>query len=149
METKNIINGFDFSALPIRIDYVGKVEDKEWPHFLWNVTITMMDKKGYWTVPYKTGVGRVEKPAKSAFKRYHPQEARPKIPTNADIMCSLLLDASAADESFSTWCDNYGYDADSIKALNIYKACCDEAIYLRKTFTREQITNMQTALEDY
>ena len=145
METKNIINDFDFSALPIKIDYVGKVEDKEWPHFLWNVTITMMDKRGYWTMPYKTGIGLVEKPKNSwaGVKDY------PKKPTNADIMYSLLLDADAANESFSSWCDNFGYDDDSIKALNIYKVCCEEAVTLRKTFTRDQVEAMQKALEDY
>ena len=146
MENKNIVNGFDFSALPIKIDYVGKVEDKEWPHFLWNVTITMMDRKGYWTVPYKTGVGLVVKPK---VKTYGPQAERPKNPTNADIIYSLLLDAESADESFSAWCDNFGYNDDSIKALNIYKTCCEEAEHLRKTFTPDQIEAMQKALEYY
>jgi len=149
MENKNIINRFDFSALPIKIDYVGKVEDKEWPHFLWNVTITMLDKKGYWTVPYKTGIGLVERPAKNKLNPYHPQAERPKKPTNADIMYSLLLDADAANESFNNWCVECGYDDDSIKALNTYKTCCEEAVNLRKTFTRDQIEAMQKALEDY
>jgi len=149
METKNIVNGFDFSALPIKIDYIGKVEDKEWPHFLWNVTITMLDNKGYWTVPYKTGVGLVEKTAKSKLNPYRPQVERPKKPTNADIMYSLLLDAYAANESFSDWCSDYGYDDDSIKALNTYKTCCEYAVHLRKTFSPDQIEAMRTVLEDY
>ena len=141
---KNIINGVDFSALPITTTYVGKVQDKEWPHFLWNVVITQKD--GFWTIPYKTGLGLVEKRNPRA---YNPGEPKPATPTNADIMHSLLLDADAADQSFNEWCDNYGYDNDSMKAFKMYQACCEEAVNLKKTFTREQIEAMREALQDY
>lgn len=131
----NIINGFNFDTLPITITYVGKVEDKEWPHFLWNVVIKHKD--GFWTVPYKCGIGWVEK------------NNKPKPPTNADIMYSLLSDAWAADESFNSWCEEFGYDPDSMRAFKTYQTCCEEGVNLRKTFTREQIEEMRKALEDY
>jgi len=142
---KNIINGFDFSALPITVTYVGKVQDKEWPHFLWNVTINHKD--GFWTIPYKTGLGLVEKPKTRPFGP--PPSEQPKRPSNADIMHSLLLDADAADQSFNEWCDTYGENNDSMKAFKTYQACCEEGVNLRKTFTREQIEEMRKALEDY
>ncbi|MFA5378876.1 MAG: hypothetical protein WC455_24195 [Dehalococcoidia bacterium] len=142
---KNIINGFDFSALPIKVTYVGKVQDKDWPHFLWNVVITQKD--GFWTVPYKTGLGLVKK--KPCLGVAVPSEPVPTTPTTADIMHSLLLDADAADQSFNEWCDNYGYDTDSMKAFKTYQTCCEEAVNLKKTFTREQLADMQKALEDY
>jgi len=143
---KNIINGFDFSALPIKVTYVGKVQDKEWPHFLW--TVVLKGKDGlYWTAPYKTGLGLVEKPKTRPCGP--PPSEQPKRPTNADIMYSLLLDADADDQSFNEWCDNYGYDTDSMKAFKMYQACCEEAISLKKTFTREQLENMREALQDY
>jgi len=48
------------------------------------------------------------------------------------------LDAQAADSNFNDWCINFGYDNDSIKALNTYKQCCDIAVRLRQYFTAEQ-----------
>lgn len=70
-------------------------------------------------------------------------------PTQASVLYCLLLDSTANDESFNTWCDNLGYDNDSIKALNIYKACCDNAEKLNKVFTREQQQKLNELLEDY
>lgn len=48
----------------------------------------------------------------------HP---KPKV---ADVLECLLLDAMGTSESFCDWADNFGYDRDSIKALETYKACC-------------------------
>ncbi len=40
------------------------------------------------------------------------------------FLSCLVADARAAHEqSFVDFCNNYGYDTDSIKALNIYKSC--------------------------
>ena len=144
---KNIINSFDFSALPITVTYVGKVQDKDWPHFLWNVVITQKD--GFWTVPYKTGLGLVEKKPAKRHDPYGIVPERPAVPTNADIMHSLLMDADAADQSFNEWCDNYGDDNDSMKGFKTYQTCCEEAVNLKKTFTREQLEAMREALQDY
>lgn len=144
---ENIVSGFDFGALPIKIDYVGKVNDKDWPHFLWNVVIS--HKNGFWTVPYKTGLGLIDKPKPSKPWTTYLRGETPKKPTNSDIMYSILLDAAAGDQSFNDWCDDFGYDQDSMKAFKMYQACCEEGVNLKKTFTREQIEEMRTALEDY
>ena len=45
-------------------------------------------------------------------------------PERADVIDSLMLDSEAMDYSFSEWCDNCGYDSDSITALEIYNECC-------------------------
>lgn len=137
----NIINGFDFDTLPIKVSFVGKVEDKEWPHYLWNVTIT--NKEGFWTIPYKTGLGLVIK-----AKHQYAQD-KPKVPTNADIMYCLLLDKAAADQSFDEWCTDHGCHDDSLKALYTYQTCCEYAVHMKKTFTKDQLDAMQKALEDY
>lgn len=131
----------DLTSLPIKIEYVGKVQDKEWPHFLYNVTIT--HKNGFFTLPYKCGLGHVIKCRRGILPD------KPKAPTNKDVVYSLLMDSSAADENFADWCDNYGYDSDSIKALGIYNECCKTAVNLRKTFTSTQLAEMREELEDY
>ena len=70
-------------------------------------------------------------------------------PTSASVLHSLVLDASALDQNFDDWADDLGYDSDSLNALNIYKACCDNGKKLRKIFTNEQIETLQELLQDY
>ena len=137
----NTVNGHDFSNLPIKINLVGKVDDREWPHYLYNVIIT--GKNGFWSIPYKCGLGHVIK------AKYRNQKPKPKYPTNSDIMYSLLSDSDAAEYNFSDWCDCLGYDNDSLKAVNTYNTCCEYSVKLKKYFSREQLEEMKTALEDY
>ncbi len=70
-------------------------------------------------------------------------------PTQASILHCLILDASALDTCFNDWCDDYGYDSDSMTAFKTYQACCEEGEQLRKIFTHEQKAHLQTLLEDY
>ena len=71
------------------------------------------------------------------------------LPTQASVLYGLILDASANDESFTDWCDNYGYDSDSIKAQGIYNACIDNAKKLNEVFSRNQLDKISELLEDY
>lgn len=59
------------------------------------------------------------------------QCSKPKAPTLKDILYSLQSDASAVGENFEEWCNNLGYSSDSIKAMEIYKACIETAGLLR------------------
>lgn len=52
-------------------------------------------------------------------------------PTGLDILASLSNDAQAAECSFEDFCDNYGYSNDSLKALDIYRACALNAKKLK------------------
>lgn len=149
---------FDIEALPVQIDYIGEMpspwsEDKPRNVDAWRVTIGKQwgNKAGQWVTTYYTGLGlrkapRGQKcpyPPRSAMaERWAADTLKPQRPTVADVLYSLFSDASAADENFSDWCSNYGYSDDSIKALNIYKACTDIAQNLRRQFdpaTRAQI----------
>lgn len=71
------------------------------------------------------------------------------IPASAGVIWSLLLDSSAANNSFDEWCDDYGYDTDSRKALETYLACQQNGTKLRKVFTSSQLETLQAMLEDY
>lgn len=46
-----------------------------------------------------------------------------KTPTASDLVWAVAIDSEAIDESFSDWCDNFGYTTDSITARSTYKAC--------------------------
>lgn len=145
METTKAI---DLETLPIKIEYVGKtqktdgsVDGKPWECFEWRVTLT--SKAGYWSTPYYCGMAHVTKPKHSFM------EPKPKKPTNADVLYTLTMDASAADENFHDWCNSYGYSDDSIKALNTYKACLEIATALRKHLGRDVVAQIREQLRDH
>lgn len=54
------------------------------------------------------------------------------IPEVKDVLYSLVMDASAENETFADWCANSGYDEDSRKAMNIYLACQENATKLHQ-----------------
>lgn len=56
----------------------------------------------------------------------------PKPPDAASVLSSLLLDSSASKETFGGWCESYGYDTDSRKALETYLECQENTLKLRK-----------------
>jgi hypothetical protein len=135
---------FDFEALAVQIDFIGEMpspwsEDKPRTVDAWKVTIGKEwgNKAGKWVTTYYTGPGLRNK-----------RTGRPVRPTVANVLHSLFMDASAADESFSDWCDNLGYSDDSIKALNTYKACCDIAKHLRQQFDPETRAKIQAAIQE-
>ena len=70
-------------------------------------------------------------------------------PPIAGVLYSLILDGSACHESFASWCDNFGLDTDSRKALKIYEQCQEGFDKLRKVFTTAQIEHITGLLENY
>jgi len=67
-------------------------------------------------------------------------------PEMADVLHSLVLDASALGLSFDMWCEEFGYDQDSRKAHAIYSDCVDYGHDLRQMLDLEKL---QEALQDY
>ncbi len=139
--------------LKILITYGGESRDKGWPHDRWNVSI--MAGKEEHNIPYKTGLGL----RKSYYDRKGiktPREAygmaakkKPQTPSLVDIFHALTLDGQAFNESFSDWCDNYGYSNDSIDALNTYKACEDTGKLMRKLFTPSESAILEEFYQNY
>lgn len=150
---KNIVNGFDFDSLPIRVVYCGKVIEGKggWDHFLYSVSVGT--DSNMFTTQYKCGIGHSKKVNFHSNSDYWSDKEMkylvPVKPKNSDIMYSLLSDADAGNYSFQDFCDNFGYSSDSIKAFNIYQECEKTSKNIRKVFTSEQLQQMQIALEDY
>lgn len=131
---------FNIEALPVKITYVGEtVRDNDWKCDQWRVELT--SKAGFWSTDYFTGLGHRSKPDSWG-------KTTPKKPAVADVLYSLFLDASAADENFHDWCANYGFSDDSIKAMNTYKQCLDIAVALRKHFSPEQRQAIQAIVSE-
>ena len=70
-------------------------------------------------------------------------------PPAADVVYSLLMDASTTDEEFEDWAGNFGYSKDSREAERIYKACRLTAAALRRAFSRDELTQLEEAFSDY
>ena len=128
-------------TLPVKIDYVGETMRGDWPCDQWRVSLS--SKAGHWSTDYFTGLGHRAKARQSWAK---PTPRKPKV---ADVLHSLTMDASAADQNFHDWCAEYGYSDDSIKALNTYKACLEIGVAMRKHFSPETVRQIRELLQDY
>jgi hypothetical protein len=131
-------------------------DERGWKYDQWRVELAGQ------TFEYKTGIGhrtinkclsqtdiqwlnRLKSPTLDIITRY----TRQNTPDLAGVIYSLIMDSQAAQESFSDFCDNYGYSNDSISALHTYQECDKIKNKLVKVFTREQVSYLQELLQDY
>lgn len=125
--------------------YRGFDDDEEWPHFAWSVTIKY--ERRVYSCPYSTGTGLSR--LQLACERVHggistPRgNMKPTEPPLADVLSSLLSDASNADTTFEDWCGDFGYDTDSRKALATYLACQDIRAHVLALLGRELFDELQ------
>ena len=101
----------------------GEATTDGWHHDAWQSTITYKDRSI--TVAFKTGIGLRK-------TKHKLMPARPVQPSVADVVSSLMLDASACEQAFEDWCSDFGYDPDSRKQLESYLACQSNGIKLQK-----------------
>lgn len=129
---------------------VGETKRDGWTCDEWRVSFTKRAQSGgkiaEMETRFYTGTGHRKAPAKRASWTNEP---RPVAPTAANVLHSLLMDAQGAEQPFDYWAADYGYDTDSIKALNIYNACCDIRRQVNTFFTRDEREQLRAMLEDY
>ena len=79
----------------------------------------------------------------------HDKRGRTVHPTVADVLHSLTLDASCVEyRSFGDWCDDFGYDTDSRKALEMFLACGETASNLARLFSPSELEAINEVTED-
>lgn len=78
----------------------------------------------------------------------HRKNNKPTLPKPADVLYSLLMDCTQG-EDFKNWCDNFGFDPDSIKALKVYEACQANETKLKNVLPDEVFKQLQIELQDY
>lgn len=134
--------------LKTSILFQGKTTHNEWECYQWLITINSV------SFEYRTGLGHgVLKRGKPKGQRQTIWDSecinkRPKdsvdagdswavIPKVDDVLNCLFSDALAGSESFNNFCDNFGYSQDSIKALDIYRACMESGSKLRRALGSE------------
>lgn len=124
-----------------QVIFQGFMDGVEWDHFQWAIHI------GSEAFTYKTGIGYCTKakwngtkpPTLDKDKRVIRSELKGNtvfihVPKVRDVLHCLFRDAEAGDWSFKSWCDEYGYSSDSLKALDIYRACEETATKLKRVF---------------
>lgn len=130
--------GIEFGA-----GYVGQMKDDSgWEHFLWRVHLSRSPTKRFST-DYRMGLAHVIKSKKSYM------QDKPKAPTATQVLHSLIHDTRSGGMSFRDFCDDLGYNYDSIKDLNMYRECEEIAHKMRKIFTREEFEKFEEMLQDY
>lgn len=108
----------------------------EWKHKAnkWQVKLVYFDKE--YVTDFYMGPELVNK------------MGRPKKPTIKDVLYSIIMD-DVSNMNFNNFCDEFGYDNDSIKALKIYEACQKETEAYYDMFDSEEREALKELLEDY
>ncbi len=123
-------------------------QDK-WSHDAWEITLSYQGRE--MTTSYHTGLGhRTHFPnvkkrgttysgplgdANSIEKATAMGYTKPVTPDVADVVFSLVMDASCGEYTFNDWCSEFGYDTDSRKALDTYLQCQENSVKVRKLLT--------------
>jgi hypothetical protein len=134
----------------------------------WSVAFSKSDgREVFEEFDYYTGTGhrsKVEDSAAGRFAAQHlkgasrnslaweslrKQYCKPVAPHAAAVLQCLLMDTEASSTSFHNWCDEFGYDDDSIKARETYDACQENSDKLHRIFAHAQIEELREALQDY
>lgn len=82
---------------------------------------------------------------------YYITGSCPKLPPPdaADVLYCLLSDAAVLDHpNFESWASEYGYEVDSRKAEQTYKACLKSALELRAILTEEDSRALREIVQD-
>jgi hypothetical protein len=71
-------------------------------------------------------------------------------PDPAGFLYCMISDMDCGEySSFQDFCDNLGYDNDSIKALETYQACQQGARKFRQVVTTAEVEKLREVLQDY
>lgn len=81
------------------------------------------------------------------FYRHHSHEKQPL--STIELLYCVALDADAMNDTFDGWCENFGFDSDSIKALSTYNACVDSGRKLAKIFSPVELDQLRNLIQDY
>lgn len=152
LETKVAELGITLSAKHLQLVIPPKdTKGDSWAHDAWKVTLSYQERK--LTTSYSTGLGHrtlittVKKYGEvysGMLGNFRGVEAATKVgytspvtPSVADVVSSLLCDASCVDYSYDEWCSDLGYDTDSRKALDTYLQCQTTGVKLRSLFTSD------------
>jgi hypothetical protein len=71
------------------------------------------------------------------------------MPDKLDVVYSLLTDGDVNGRSFEEWASDFGYDTDSRKAEQSYRACLAIESSWRKAFSAADLELLRALFQDY
>lgn len=127
----------------------------KWDHDAWRVMFSRAGTSA--AFDYSTGSGHRQRKAGKPNKApsYYSQRdwdaatLRAVAPEAAAVLHCLILDSSAAHETFTSWCSDLDYNDDSRKARAMYEACQQTADKLARIVPRDTLATIETLLQDY
>jgi hypothetical protein len=147
-------------GVEITTQFIAEVDDPEWPHFLWRVTLVKDHVVANKLVieSYRMGLGHIQTPCGKPIQTHHRyrhepcQHARcqgkskPVAPDLYTVFCSLKADDTHG-ATFDQWCGDLGFDTDSRKAMDMYLACQKSEADSRRFFGEDWLRLVSD--EDY
>ena len=123
---------------------------------VWHVNFNSFESEFFMGLGHRKPVrGAPERPKSWSGRKSIAQDdwdklyLKPTPPTAASVLHSLIADSTAARMSFNDWCDDYGFDTDSRKAMKTYIECQETDTNLRKVFTRAQLAALADTVQGY
>jgi hypothetical protein len=89
---------------------------------------------------YRVGKG-LGRPAGYGDRRVYEK------PSRRAVVAAVLLDGADADQSFAGWCETFGFDVDSRRALATYLDCQAARDAMRRVFGDRYAEAVQFALD--
>lgn len=145
----------DINALPVVITYAGSCVPDNWGDQLadhWTAKI------GSHHFDYYTGLGLRKASRKNPYAprtvahiEWNAQHMHPVAPSPVDVLSALARETLVQNGewvNFREWCDEYGYDCDSIRAQDTYRACLRNTDKLLETFSRYDIARIAELTAD-
>ena len=127
---------------------VGATKRDNWECDAWRVSFVRGNAA--METDYFTGTGhRKSRTPNKKQGQFGYMPPSPVTPSAASVLYSLCLEAEAESESFQNWCDNFGYNSDSISALNTYQACEKIARDMYRVFDRQTVAQFREVLQDF
>jgi hypothetical protein len=142
---------------------VSRNKDSKHPSFNYSVSLWVGGRL-ILSTDYSMGVGH--SPVKVAWTKKRPKGEilaecetgfvagpyhRKKIlPDPVSVLACIAMDSQIIDAgTFAQWCDDRGFDSDSIKDKTIYDSCLQTALQMLRGIGAEKMAELQTALGDY
>ena len=114
--------------------------DKE-PRAVWSITLTRKGRKPY-SFTYGDSIANSYRKSKrwSSIRDIDSRRPIHPIPTDYDILACVEKNGL---RSFSEFCDDCGYDSDSIKARDTWQAVQEQASAIEAMFSPEELLQLQ------
>jgi hypothetical protein len=149
-------NGVTFSVV-----LLGERTRDGWKHDAWVATLsragcsedfdfcTGTGLRKYVTGPKNPTIAQAGRPGTIYREEYDRRHLRPVPPRAANVLHSLILDSAAADQTFESWCSEFGYDTNNHKTKTTYRECQKNADKLACVLDRRAREELAELLQDY